>query len=214
MAQVGQATGRSIHHALKNSGHYNERYLRSSEIISWSPRLTYHAVAATGLDLRKVVDRSSCPQSRAEHCWCACDTKNSAATPAVSLQAPVGHARRNRQPCARNDRIAGIQAFLPDSARCRALGSLITWWIGREALRFQERRWFPVTPRALQRARRWYGKYGRWSLPLSWMPIIGDLLTLAAGVMREPLRIFLQLVAIAKTARYLVVAAATLALIP
>ncbi|MFO3705087.1 YqaA family protein [Xanthomonas codiaei] len=94
------------------------------------------------------------------------------------------------------------------------LGSLINWWIGREALRFQERRWFPVTPRALQRAQRWYAQYGRWSLLLSWMPIIGDPLTLAAGVMREPLRVFLPLVAIAKTARYLVVAAATLALIP
>ncbi|MEA5123841.1 YqaA family protein [Xanthomonas floridensis] len=94
------------------------------------------------------------------------------------------------------------------------LGSLINWWIGREALRFQQRRWFPVTPRALERAQRWYGKYGRWSLLLSWMPIIGDPLTLAAGVMREPLRIFLPLVAIAKTARYLVVAAATLTLIP
>lgn len=94
------------------------------------------------------------------------------------------------------------------------LGSLINWWIGREALRFQKRHWFPVTPRALQRAQRWYAQYGRWSLLLSWMPIIGDPLTLAAGVMREPLRVFLPLVAIAKTARYLVVAAATLALIP
>lgn len=92
------------------------------------------------------------------------------------------------------------------------LGSLINWWIGRQALRFQQRRWFPASPRALQRAQRWYGKYGRWSLLLSWMPIVGDPLTLAAGVMREPLRVFVPLVAVAKTGRYAVLAWATLRL--
>lgn len=30
-------------------------------------------------------------------------------------------------------------------------------------------------------------RYGRWSLLLSWTPIIGDPLTLVAGIMREPL---------------------------
>ncbi|MEA9565867.1 MULTISPECIES: YqaA family protein [Xanthomonas] len=92
------------------------------------------------------------------------------------------------------------------------LGSLINWWIGREVLRFQGRRWFPVTPNALARAQAWYGRYGKWSLLLSWMPIIGDPLTLAAGVMREPLRVFLPLVTIAKVTRYGVLAWATLAL--
>lgn len=32
-----------------------------------------------------------------------------------------------------------------------------------------------------------YQRYGRWSLLLSWVPIIGDPLTVIAGVMREPL---------------------------
>lgn len=93
------------------------------------------------------------------------------------------------------------------------LGSLINWWIGRELVRFQGRRWFPVTPQALARAQAWYGRYGRWSLLLSWMPIIGDPLTLAAGVMREPLRVFLPLVAVAKTTRYGVLAWVTLTLV-
>ncbi|MEA9557657.1 YqaA family protein [Xanthomonas nasturtii] len=93
------------------------------------------------------------------------------------------------------------------------LGSLINWWIGREVLRLQGRRWFPVTPNALARAQAWYGRYGKWSLLLSWMPIIGDPLTLAAGVMREPLRVFLPLVTIAKVTRYGVIAWATLALV-
>lgn len=86
------------------------------------------------------------------------------------------------------------------------LGSTVNWWIGREVTRFADRRWFPVKPAALARAQAWYARYGRWTLLLSWMPVIGDPLTLAAGVMREPLRVFLPLVALAKTTRYAVLA--------
>lgn len=42
------------------------------------------------------------------------------------------------------------------------------------------------------------------------MPIIGDPLTVMAGTLREPLPVFLLLVSIAKTTRYLVLAAVTL----
>ncbi len=90
------------------------------------------------------------------------------------------------------------------------IGSTINWWLGRELQRFAGRRWFPVGPDALARAQRAYARHGRWSLLLSWMPIIGDPLTLAAGVMREPLLRFLVLVTIAKTLRYVVLAVATL----
>jgi len=90
------------------------------------------------------------------------------------------------------------------------LGSLINWWMGREALRFQGRRWFPLTPERLQRAQAWYHRYGRWSLLLSWAPVIGDPLTLAAGIMREPLRVFLPWVTLAKGGRYCVLAMITL----
>jgi membrane protein YqaA with SNARE-associated domain len=85
-------------------------------------------------------------------------------------------------------------------------GSTVNWWLGREVARFADRRWFPVKPATLARAQAWYARYGKWSLLLSWMPVIGDPLTLAAGVMREPLRVFLLLVAIAKTARYALLA--------
>ena len=40
------------------------------------------------------------------------------------------------------------------------------------------------------------------------MPVIGDPLTLAAGIMKEPLPVFLLLVGVAKLGRYLVLAAA------
>lgn len=92
------------------------------------------------------------------------------------------------------------------------LGSLVNWWLGRYLERYRGRRWFPVSEQRLQQAQCWYGRYGRWSLLLSWLPVIGDPLTLVAGIMREPLWRFTLIVTLAKTLRYTVLAAATLGL--
>lgn len=89
------------------------------------------------------------------------------------------------------------------------LGAVVNWALGRGVERFRDRKWFPVGPASLDRATGWYRKWGRWSLLLSWVPIGGDALTVAAGVLCEPLWSFVVLVTIAKTARYIVVAAAT-----
>lgn len=90
------------------------------------------------------------------------------------------------------------------------IGSCINWWLGISIERFKTRAWFPVSPAALERAERWYHRYGCWTLLLSWAPVVGDPLTLVAGVMREPFLPFLILVSIAKIARYLVIATLTL----
>ena len=86
------------------------------------------------------------------------------------------------------------------------LGSLINWWLGLYAEHFKHKRWFPVSPEALDRASHWFGKYGLWSLLLAWLPIIGDPLTLFAGVMRVRLLPFIILVTIGKAARYAMIA--------
>lgn len=90
------------------------------------------------------------------------------------------------------------------------LGSVMNWLLGRSIERFRHKRWFPVSDVKLEKARTFYLRYGRWSLLLSWVPIIGDPLTMIAGVMREPLWSFLLIVTLAKGARYLLLAAATL----
>ena len=90
------------------------------------------------------------------------------------------------------------------------LGSAINWLLGRGIERFRSARWFPVSERQLDRAGRWYRKYGWWSLLLSWAPVIGDPLTVAAGVMREPFARFLLVVSIAKFGRYIVLTALVL----
>lgn len=87
------------------------------------------------------------------------------------------------------------------------LGSVVNWTIGRGVERFRTRRWFPVGPEKLERVTKWYQRYGRWSLLLSWVPVIGDPLTVVAGVLREPFWSFLAIVAVAKICRYLIVAA-------
>ena len=90
------------------------------------------------------------------------------------------------------------------------LGSLVNWWLGRWVEHFKDRRWFPVSDKQLDKARRQYSRWGHWTLLLSWVPIIGDPLTLVAGVMREPLWRFLLVVTLAKSLRYGVLAALTL----
>jgi membrane protein YqaA with SNARE-associated domain len=91
------------------------------------------------------------------------------------------------------------------------VGSSVNWLLGRWIDSYRDRRWFPVSEAALDRAGAWYRRYGKWTLLLSWVPVIGDPLTLAAGMLREPFPVFLALVAVAKITRYLFVAAATLA---
>lgn len=89
-------------------------------------------------------------------------------------------------------------------------GSVVNWLLGRGIERFRGARWFPVSEGQLNRAGNWYRKYGWWSLLLSWLPVVGDPLTLAAGVMREPFTRFLLVVAIAKFSRYITLAALVL----
>lgn len=85
-------------------------------------------------------------------------------------------------------------------------GSALNWWLGASVLRFQERWWFPFKAEVIAAATQRFNRYGVWVLLLSWLPVIGDPLTLIAGLLRVPLAIFLPLVAIGRAARYLVVA--------
>lgn len=82
------------------------------------------------------------------------------------------------------------------------LGAVVNWWLGRFCLRWSDRRWFPVKPAELDRARLWFNRYGTWTLLLAWVPIVGDPLTVAAGLLRVRLGWFVLLVAIGKSGRY------------
>lgn len=94
------------------------------------------------------------------------------------------------------------------------LGSVVNWLLGRSIERFRNFRWFPVSKNALERAERWYRRWGKWSLLLSWAPLIGDALTVIAGVLRVSFATFLALVLIAKAGRYGVIALAVAGTLP
>ena len=90
------------------------------------------------------------------------------------------------------------------------LGSMVNWALGRFFSHYRDRRWFPLSGAQFDRAMSWYDRYGIWSLLLSWAPIIGDPLTVVAGLLRVDIWRFTAVVLLAKGGRYLAVAAATL----
>lgn len=84
------------------------------------------------------------------------------------------------------------------------LGSVVNWVMGRFLMAYATHPRFPFTQAQISRAQDWYGRRGWVSLFGSWLPVIGDPLTMAAGIMREPLWRFLLVVTAAKTGRYIV----------
>ena len=85
------------------------------------------------------------------------------------------------------------------------LGSIFNWYLGKKITIFQDRKWFPVSPEQLNKSQKYFQKYGLWSLLLAWVPIIGDPLTLLAGVLNVRFSIFLLLVSISKISRYILI---------
>ena len=82
------------------------------------------------------------------------------------------------------------------------LGAITNWYLGKKITIFQNRKWFPVSPDQLNRSQKYFQKYGLWSLLLAWVPIIGDPLTLLAGVLKVRFGIFFLLVSVSKISRY------------
>jgi len=86
------------------------------------------------------------------------------------------------------------------------LGSLITYGMGRLCNAAAHKQWLRISERQTQKAEQWFEKYGKPSLLLAWLPIIGDPLCLAAGLLRCQPITFLILVSIGKLIRYSVLA--------
>ena len=82
------------------------------------------------------------------------------------------------------------------------LGSCVNWWLGLKIEHYKNKSWFPVSEAKMLQAEKIYQKYGFWSLLLSWTPVIGDPITLIAGLMKENFWRFLWIVSFAKVGRY------------
>ena len=82
------------------------------------------------------------------------------------------------------------------------LGGVLNWFLGRYLTRFSGRRWFPFSAAQMDKAAERFRRWGQWSLVFAWLPIVGDPLTFAAGVLRTRFWLFLPLIALGKGARY------------
>ncbi|HCS66036.1 MAG TPA: DedA family protein [Cellvibrio sp.] len=82
------------------------------------------------------------------------------------------------------------------------LGSCINWYLGKQCLHWQDKKWFPFSSAQLDKAQTHFQRYGLAALLFSWVPVIGDPLTFFAGVMRIRFWQFFVLVALGKILRY------------
>jgi membrane protein YqaA with SNARE-associated domain len=82
------------------------------------------------------------------------------------------------------------------------LGSLISYGMGRLGNEAVHHQWLRIDAVKIARAEAWFEKFGVPSLLFAWLPIVGDPLCLAAGLLRCNVPIFLLLVTIGKLGRY------------
>ena len=85
------------------------------------------------------------------------------------------------------------------------LGSVVNWVLGFYSINLTAKKWFLFKGRQIESSSKWFNKFGKWSLLFAWVPIIGDPLTLAAGLFRVKFLKFLILVSIGKVSRYFLI---------
>ena len=84
-------------------------------------------------------------------------------------------------------------------------GSVVNWILGFYSRNLSKKKWFPFKNAQIEKSSKWFKRFGRWTLLFAWVPIIGDPLTLVAGLLRVKFIEFLILVIIGKVSRYLVI---------
>jgi membrane protein YqaA with SNARE-associated domain len=106
------------------------------------------------------------------------------------------------------------------AALANTAGGMTSWWIGTQIARGADsesgHRWmrrFRLPPESFARATRLFTRYGWATLLLCWMPVIGDPITLVAGMARYPALPTALITAAARTARYAIIWAAATGLI-
>ena len=85
------------------------------------------------------------------------------------------------------------------------LGSVVNWALGYYSRNLTIKKWFPFKETQIERSSKWFDKFGKLSLLFAWVPIIGDPLTLVAGLLRVRFIEFLILVSIGKVSRYFLI---------
>lgn len=84
------------------------------------------------------------------------------------------------------------------------LGSSVNYGLGYGGGLFFKRKFSTASENEVNAALARFEKYGTISLLFAWVPVIGDPLTVAAGVLRVNIALFLILVTAGKLGRYIV----------
>lgn len=92
-----------------------------------------------------------------------------------------------------------------------SLGACTTYAIGIGGGTLLVKTFLRIEQQKIDRAMAFYSKYGSWSLLFSWLPVIGDPLCLAAGLLKLNFSRFAGLMLLGKTTRYTAVAALAIA---
>jgi len=83
------------------------------------------------------------------------------------------------------------------------LGAYTTYWVGYEGTDHFLYKYFDVGEERMEKAHRYFSKYGAWVLLFTWLPLFGDVFVLIAGMTRYDLIKFSVLTFIGKFIRYL-----------
>ncbi len=96
-----------------------------------------------------------------------------------------------------------VSALLLAASAGNVLGSVVNYYIGLKGSRFLLEKVIRMKEEAIDKARERFRRYGMYSLLLAWVPVIGDPITVMAGMLRAPFYLFLLLVTVSKVGRYL-----------
>jgi len=86
------------------------------------------------------------------------------------------------------------------------LGSVVNYIMGYSGCMLLTRKVSHTLEREINASIARFKRYGAASLLFAWLPVVGDPLTLAAGVLRVNILLFLLLVTIGKMGRYIAIA--------
>lgn len=86
------------------------------------------------------------------------------------------------------------------------LGAMVNYWLGYRGSSFFLHKLFRISDQDIRKAETRFQKYGAYSMLLAWVPIIGDPLTVVAGVFKMNFWLFAVLVTVGKFVRYFLLA--------
>ncbi len=82
------------------------------------------------------------------------------------------------------------------------LGACTSYYLGLKGRNYLK--YLRISPDEVEKAERFFSKYGYYVLLFTWVPLIGDAITVTGGLLRIKFKIFAVLVFVGKFLRYLI----------